>query len=87
MSELRNVHTARLVGLTALAFSALYVRSDVIEAIQGGCSDGQLQTFCGRRRSASERLALAPRLRPRLRARNGAPPRYSFAPASRFLGE
>ncbi len=33
---------ARLVGLTALGFSALYLLSDVIEAIQGGFSDGQL---------------------------------------------
>jgi hypothetical protein len=36
------VPTTRLVGLTALAFSALYLLSDVIEASQGGFSDGQL---------------------------------------------
>jgi hypothetical protein len=33
---------ARLVGLSAVLFSALYLVSDVIEAIQGGFSDGQL---------------------------------------------
>jgi hypothetical protein len=33
---------ARLVGLAALVFSALYVLSDVLEAIQGGFSTGQL---------------------------------------------
>jgi hypothetical protein len=33
---------ARLVGLAALVFSALYLLSDVIEAIQGGFSAGQL---------------------------------------------
>ena len=33
---------ARLVGRTALAFSALYLLSDVIEALQGGFSDAQL---------------------------------------------
>jgi hypothetical protein len=40
--EFRNGPPARLVGLTALAFSALYLLSDVIEANQGGFSDGQL---------------------------------------------
>lgn len=38
-----TVPTARLVGLTALVFSALYLLSDVIEAIQGGFSAGQLR--------------------------------------------
>ena len=42
MHEFRNGPPARLVGLTALAFSALYLLSDVIEANQGGFSDGQL---------------------------------------------
>jgi hypothetical protein len=42
MNELRNVPAVRLVGLMALVFSALYLSSDVIEAIQGGFSDGQL---------------------------------------------
>jgi hypothetical protein len=42
VNDLRNVSTARLVGLMAVAFSALYLLSDVIEAIQGGFSDGQL---------------------------------------------
>lgn len=39
MSAMR---TARLIGLAALAFSALYLLSDFIEAIQGGFSAGQL---------------------------------------------
>jgi hypothetical protein len=42
MTTLRHIPTATLVGLTALAFSALYLVSDVIEAIQGGFSGGQL---------------------------------------------
>jgi hypothetical protein len=42
VDDLRNMLTARLVGLTALAFSALCLLSDVIGAIQGGFSDGQL---------------------------------------------
>ena len=42
MTALRDVPTAALVGLTALAFSALYLVSDVIEALQGGFSGGQL---------------------------------------------
>jgi hypothetical protein len=42
MSEPGYVFTGRLVGLMALVFSALYLLSDVIEAIQGGFSDGQL---------------------------------------------
>ena len=42
MNELPRIPTASLVGATALAFSALYLLSDVIEAIQGGFSDGQL---------------------------------------------
>jgi hypothetical protein len=33
---------ARLIGLAALVFSALYFLSDVIEALQDGFSDGQL---------------------------------------------
>jgi hypothetical protein len=32
----------KLVGLSALVFSALYFLSDVIEAVQGGFSNGQL---------------------------------------------
>jgi hypothetical protein len=32
----------RRIGFTALVFSALYFLSDVIEAVQGGFSDGQL---------------------------------------------
>jgi hypothetical protein len=40
MTTLREVPTATLVGLTALAFSALYFISDVIEALQGGFSGG-----------------------------------------------
>ena len=42
MTALRNIPTAALVGLTALGFSALYLVSDVIEALQGGFSGGQL---------------------------------------------
>jgi hypothetical protein len=42
MTPLRDIPTAALVGLTALAFSALYLVSDVIEALQGGFSGGQL---------------------------------------------
>jgi hypothetical protein len=42
MNESSSIPTSWLVGLTALAFSALYLLSDVIEAIQGGFSDGQL---------------------------------------------
>jgi hypothetical protein len=42
MTALRDIPTAALVGLTALAFSALYLVSDVIEALQGGFSGGQL---------------------------------------------
>jgi hypothetical protein len=42
MAELRGIPLARPVGFTALAFSVLYLLSDVIEAIQGGFSDGQL---------------------------------------------
>lgn len=42
LSERRGIPAARLVGLAALAFSALYLLSDVIEAIQGGFSAGQL---------------------------------------------
>ena len=42
MTAHRTISTASLVGLTALVFSALYLVSDVIEAIQGSFSDGQL---------------------------------------------
>ena len=42
MTALRDIPTAALVGLTALAFSALYLVSDVIEALQGGFSNTQL---------------------------------------------
>jgi hypothetical protein len=41
MTELRDIPTARLVGLMALSFSTLYLLSDAIEAIQGGFSDAQ----------------------------------------------
>ena len=42
-AERRSAPTAvGLVGLAALVFSALYVLSDVLEAIQGGFSTGQL---------------------------------------------
>ena len=37
-----RLSAAAAVGLTAVVFSALYVLSDVIEAIQGGFSAGQL---------------------------------------------
>lgn len=42
MSRLQNTSAAWRVGLAAAFFSALYVLSDVLEAIQGGFSDGQL---------------------------------------------
>jgi hypothetical protein len=42
VTALRDNPTTTLVGLMALAFSALYVLSDVIEAIQGGFSSSQL---------------------------------------------
>jgi hypothetical protein len=42
VTGLRGVPTSVLVGLTALAFSALYLVSDIIEALQGGFSGGQL---------------------------------------------
>jgi hypothetical protein len=42
MTALRDIPTTAMVGLTALSFSALYLVSDVIEALQGGFSDGQL---------------------------------------------
>jgi hypothetical protein len=42
MSVLRDIPAAALVGLTALVFSALYLASDIIEAVQGGFSGGQL---------------------------------------------
>jgi hypothetical protein len=42
MTALRDIPTAALVGLTALAFSALYLVSDVIEALPGGHSVAQL---------------------------------------------
>ncbi len=38
----RHMPTATLVGLTALVFSALYLVSDVLEALMGGFSGGQL---------------------------------------------
>jgi len=42
-AERRTRHAAvKLVGLAALVFSALYVLSDVVEALQGGFSTGQL---------------------------------------------
>ena len=42
MSAPRPISTATLVGFSALAFSALYLVSDIIEALQGGFSTGQL---------------------------------------------
>ena len=42
MTSLRSIPIATLVGLAALAFSALYFLSDLIEAIQGGFSASQL---------------------------------------------
>jgi hypothetical protein len=42
MRGLRNTSVAGRVGLAAVLLSALYLLSDVIEAIQGGFSDGQL---------------------------------------------
>jgi hypothetical protein len=42
MTKLRDTPIATPVGLVALAFSALYLASDVVEAIQGGFSDRQL---------------------------------------------
>jgi hypothetical protein len=37
-----NLRRAKVVGLSALVFSALYLLSDVVEAVQGGFSDTQL---------------------------------------------
>jgi len=42
MTKLRDMPTAVLGGLTALAFSALYLVSDVIEALQGGFAGGEV---------------------------------------------
>ena len=42
MTALRDIPTATLVGSAALVFSVLYLVSDVIEALQGGFSGGQL---------------------------------------------
>jgi hypothetical protein len=42
MTQSRNETPATLVGLAALVFSVLYLLSDVIEAIQGRFSTGQL---------------------------------------------
>jgi hypothetical protein len=42
MNQFGHVFTPSRVGLMALVFSALYLLSDVVEAIQGGFSDGQL---------------------------------------------
>lgn len=42
MTGFRSIATATPVGFAALAFSALYFASDVIESIQGRFSDGQL---------------------------------------------
>jgi hypothetical protein len=47
LSRLRNPLNPRLLGVTAVAFSALYLLSDVIEAIQRGLSDGQRLRLCG----------------------------------------
>jgi hypothetical protein len=43
MTALRDIPTAALVGLAALAFSVLYLISDVIEALQGRFSGSQLE--------------------------------------------
>jgi hypothetical protein len=40
--EQGGLATATRVGLAALTFSALYLVSDIVEAIQGGFSTGQL---------------------------------------------
>ena len=42
MTRYTNMRTAQVVGLMAVVFSLLYLLSDVIEAVQGGFSDGQL---------------------------------------------
>ena len=42
MDRLVGDPAARRIGLAALVFSALYFLSDVVEAMQGGFSDGQL---------------------------------------------
>lgn len=42
MVAARNFRAARIVGLSALVFSLLYLLSDIVEAVQGGFSDGQL---------------------------------------------
>jgi hypothetical protein len=42
MTAPRHSRAAPLVGLAALVFSALYLVSDVVEAVQGGFSDAQL---------------------------------------------
>ena len=42
MAQPGSVPSARAIGAIALVSSALYFVSDVIEAIQGGFSDGQL---------------------------------------------
>jgi hypothetical protein len=46
VNRLSNPTLAGLVGLMALTCSALYFLSDVIEAIQGGFSEGQLWLTC-----------------------------------------
>jgi hypothetical protein len=42
MSRIFGVPRVSAIGVTALAFTALYFLSDVIEAIQGGFCDSQL---------------------------------------------
>jgi hypothetical protein len=42
MHAIRGIATPRRVGVMALAFSAAYLLSDIIEAGQGGFSSGQL---------------------------------------------
>jgi hypothetical protein len=42
MSWFHNLPRAKVVGLSALVFSLLYLLSDVVEAVQGGFSDAQL---------------------------------------------
>jgi hypothetical protein len=42
MSRHHNLTRVKVVGLSAVLFSALYLLSDVVEAVQGGFSDTQL---------------------------------------------
>ncbi|MDX6553209.1 MAG: hypothetical protein QOH74_1697 [Gaiellales bacterium] len=42
MRWFHNLARAKVVGLSAVVFSVLYLLSDVVEAVQGGFSDAQL---------------------------------------------